>query len=361
MKVFKKIICCFLWTILICSCGNSLSRNEEDNLEFKGADISWFDQIESLGGKYYAGGKEASIFDILKMGNVNWIRLRLWVNPELVKGENWCNLDRTVEMAKRIKDEGFKFLLDFHYSDSWVDPSQQKIPEAWSKLSYQELVSKIGSYTEECLLKFKENGCRPDMIQTGNEITNGMLWPYGTTEGGDCTKLMELLKSAGSACKKICPEARIMLHLDAGTKNELCSWWFGEAVKANVNFDVIGLSYYAFFHGTDLSVLGKNIESLKEKFKKQVCVVETSYPWTFGWKDSCHNQIGEGAEILSDCPATVEGQKKYLKKLVKTVYSAGGSGIFYWEPDAVCVTGFDNPLENQSWFDFDNNWTGIGF
>lgn len=354
----KKLFVILITGFVLLSCKTSSSSiNPAGRLEMRGMDISWYDQINSLGGKYFLNGKETSLFTILKKAGVNWIRLRLWVNPE----NHWCNLEHTLKTAKLIKKEGFNFLLDIHYSDTWADPSNQKIPSDWQSLSYENLCKKVENYTEDVLSQFNKENCSPDMIQTGNEITNGMLWPFGKNDGGDCTKLMELLKIAGTSCRKICPSAKIMIHLDRGGDNTTASWWFSEAQKADLDYDVIGLSYYPFFHGTDLSIVGKNISSLKTEFKKEVCIAETSYPWTFGWKDSTQNQVGTGAQLLSDCPATIDGQKKYFSKLNETILSAGGTGLFYWEGDAVCTEGFENPLENQAWFDFDGNWTGITF
>ena len=202
---------------------------------------------------------------------------------------------------------------------------------------------------------------RYDMVQTGNEITNGMLWPYGTTTGGNCENLMAFLDAATKAVREKAPDAKIMLHLDRGGDNTTASWWYGVARNKNIDYDVIGLSYYPFFHGTDLGVVENNLKNLHTTFSKEVCIVETSYPWSYSWNDNTQNQVGEGNDLLDDCPATKEGQKKYLKKLCEAVQSAGGTGVFYWGADSISVTGYQNTLENQAWFDFNNNWTGIAF
>lgn len=351
------------------SCGDKTTKELpseplEVDLDFRGVDISFYDQITTLGGTYKYQNKDFDFFDILKSANVNWVRLRLWVDPQ----DEWCNLEHTIKIAKKAKQNGFKFLLDFHYSDTWADPAQQTIPQSWQSLiesdkttTVTNLATKIKEYTESVLNEFIAQDVKPDMVQTGNEITNGMLWHYGTTNGGDCTNLMLFLSKATTAVREKLPEATIMLHLDRGGDNTTASWWFGEAKKFNIDYDIIGLSYYPFFHGTDLEIVKENLISLKNAFNKDVCIVETSYPWTNGYKDDTQNQIGEGADLISGYPATIEGQKGYLKKLSQTVKEAKGKGVFYWGADSICVSGYQNALENQAWFDFDNNWTGIKF
>lgn len=325
--------------------------------DFRGADISWFSEIESKGGKYKISGKEESLFSVLEKAGVNWIRLRLWVNPD----KEWCNLENTVKIAKRVKQAGFKLLLDIHYSDSWADPAYQTVPAKWKNLTFNQLEKEINLYTKNVLDSFQWESCIPDMVQIGNEITNGFVWPYGEIKNGNTKKLMTLLSACSSAVREAAPEAKILVHLDRGGDNQTAVWWFSEAEKYTLDYDVIGLSYYSFFHGTELSVVGKNVQNLNKKFKKEVVIVETSYPWTFGWKDNTHNQVGEGSALVQGFNASPEGQNKYLNTLYEVVKANGGTGVFYWEPDAICAEGFENPLENQSWFDFDGNWNGTGF
>ena len=353
----KSLFYSFAAFILTFSVSCGFSDQKTSSLEMRGADISFYDEINEKGGSYKIKGKEVQLFDVLKQADVNWIRLRLWVNPE----KNYCNLEHTLKIAKSAKQAGFKLLLDFHYSDSWADPSQQTVPSKWSGLTLSQLESKVSEYTKDVLDNFMWNECLPDMVQVGNEITNGMLWPYGSVNGGNTSSLMTLVSSGCNTVRDISKDIKIMLHLDSGADLEKCEWWFDEAEKYGIDFDVIGLSYYPFFHGTDLDKVSENIPALKKRFSKEVVIAETSYPWTFSWNDNTQNQVGEGAELIKDCPATVSGQKKYLKKMEKLVIQSGGKGLFWWEPDSISTEGFENALENQCWFDFDGNWNGTGF
>lgn len=347
----KKIIFCVIAILASATLGA---------LEYKGADVSYLTKLEDAGVKFYAGGKEAEVLDVMKMAGVNWIRLRLWASPQ--ESDSYAQLSSVIKASSCAKQKGFKVLLDIHYSDTWADPSHQKIPSSWGNFSsVDDLCQTVNDYTISVIEAFKSAGVEPDMVQAGNEITNGLLWPFGTTTSGDCKNLFKLLNTATQILRQGFPASKIMLHLDSGGKPELSNWWFSQAAKYGVSYDVIGLSYYPFFQGPDMKVLEKNISGLKKRFKKEVVVAETQYPWTFGWADDVHNMIGEGAALCAGIPTTPEGQQQYLKKLCAAVEKAGGSGVFYWEPAAVADKNFGSDLENLTWFDFDHNWLGTSF
>ena len=174
MKI--KLSAIFLCFLIFSACKSSDNLNVNSSfLEYRGADISYFKQLEENNVQFYKNGKIESLFEILKDAGVNWIRLRLWHSPS----DSTNNLENTLSVAKRVKDFGFKFLLDIHYSDSWADPSSQTIPSEWESYDFEKLKNAVSSYTKDVLLSFSNAGCVPDMVQTGNEIANGMLWPYG--------------------------------------------------------------------------------------------------------------------------------------------------------------------------------------
>lgn len=327
------------------------------HLDMRGVDISYFDQIETSGIKFYKDNKESSLFSILHDSGVNWVRLRLWHTPL----DGWNNLEKTILMAKRVKENGFNFLLDIHYSDTWADPSNQKPPKAWNNLnSIEDFSNAVEHYTSEVIDSFIKFDCLPDMVQVGNEITGGILYPYCSIKDGDCTNLFKVLDVACRLIRNKCPKSKIMLHIDRGGDNNTAVWWFSKATDFNIDYDVIGLSYYSFFHGTDLLVVSENIQILKKMFEKDVCIVETSYMWTTFWNDNRTNLVGENADFIKDFEISAKGQKKYLRALCNSVYESGGSGVFWWEPDAVCGSGFESDIENLTWFDFSNNYNTTG-
>src|ERR1019366_1422264 len=217
-----------------------------------GADISFLPQLEARGIKFSDKGVEKDAIEILKDHGFNYIRLRLFADPSndcgYSPGKGFCDLPHTLEMAKRIKKAGMKFLLDFHYSDTWADPGKQYEPAAWKDLGFSELTNKIYQYTKQVLTDLKTQGTLPDMVQTGNEINHGILWPEGGIQHPD--SLAILLKAAIAAVRDIDPKIIVMLHIALGGQNAESEFFLDNMIKRGVNFDVIGESYYPKWHGT---------------------------------------------------------------------------------------------------------------
>ena len=344
-----------VFLIIICVCSNLFSQSQK--LEMRGADISFLEQQENCGINFFKNGENTPVLQILSEAGVNWIRLRLWHTPK----DNWNNLEHTLKNAQKIKAAGFRFLLDIHYSDSWADPSKQNIPKDWEKYNFKELCSAFEKYTADITEKFNASGCTPDMIQIGNEITNGMLWQYGKLSGNQGFKnFTTLLKKAAAVIRKNCPNTKIMLHIDKGDNNAVSEWFFNIMKTYDVDYDVIGLSYYSYWNGKNLDNVGKNISRLKKHFGKDVCIAETSYIWTLKWNDNCTNIVGMPEQLIDKYPASAQGQKNYLNDLCAVVAASGGCGVFWWEPTAVSAPGFPSALENTTWFDFNCNYNGTG-
>ncbi len=326
----------------------------------RGVDISFTPQIEDLGGKYTMNGVAKDALDIFKENGVNYIRLRLWHTP----ANGYCGLKETLDYAKRIKEKGLKFLLDFHYSDSWADPGKQTKPAAWTNLSFDVLKDSVYSYTKEVIAALLNQNTIPDMVQVGNEITGGMLWPDGKLyNAGDQTvqlgKFAEFVKAGINGVRDAADTTpvKIMIHIDRGGDNSGAVYFYNRLISQNVEFDVIGLSYYPWWHGT-LSQLTTNLNDLATRFGKEIVVAETAYPWTTQYEnDGMGNIVGSGTTLLQGYPATVKGQKDYLFNLIKLINqtpNGKGTGFFYWEPAYISVPPIGSPWENLTVFDFNN-------
>ena len=109
----------------------------------RGMDISSLAEVEQCGGKFFDGGRERDLLQILKSYGVNYIRLRLWNDPYAEDGSPYgagcSDFGTTLSLAKRALLQGFGFLLDLHYSDFWADPGKQTVPKAWRGLDAQGL------------------------------------------------------------------------------------------------------------------------------------------------------------------------------------------------------------------------------
>lgn len=355
-----------------------------------GADISMLDQIERNGGKYYdLQGAQKDCLAILKENGVNWIRLRLWNNPindsDVIEGGRTISrmgeprgggnndLTTTIRLAKRAKAMGLKFLLDIHYSDFWADPEKQNKPAAWAKLSGEALQKAVHDYTAEVLAALRQADAFPDMVQVGNELNGGMLWPDGKTWkskqeeviGGD-DGFVALLSQGIRAVREADPKRgtpehiKIAIHLANGGTNELYRRVFDLMTKRQVDYDVIGLSFYPYWHGP-IDDLQANMDDISSRYGKEVLVLETAYAYTTADGDGFANLFNPEMQKSVGYKATVQGQASVVRDVINAVAQVPGErgiGAFYWEPGWFPVnkvgwrTGEGNAWENQAMFDF---------
>lgn len=254
---------------------------------------------------------------------------------------------------------GMRLLIDFHYSDTWADPEHQGKPAAWAEHSFDQLQQDVFNHTLDVCNALKSAGVIPEMVQIGNEITPGLLLPDGSTRAWDA--LAALLKQGYTAVKAFNPSTQVMLHIDKGGDNAASRVWFDNARVQGVNWDVIGLSYYSFWHGP-LEAMLKNVADLKSRYAKPVIIVETAYPFTLADNDHEKNVIHSPDQLSPDYPATPSGQERNFRAVLNAAEFAGAIGVFYWEPTwtAVAGNGWDptNPdsgdqWENQALFDFE--------
>ncbi len=240
-----------------------------------GADISFLPQMEERGRKFFENGAEKDAVELLREHGFNYIRLRIFVNPEHEKGyspeKGFCGLSHTLQMARRIQDAGMKLLLNFHYSDYWADPQQQNKPAAWADLEFEVLKDTLRSYTTRVLRALAGQGTPASMVQVGNEINHGLLWPDGHI--GNPDRLAELLKAGVAGVRDADPDIPVMMHLALGGQNEEAVFWFNNMIARGVEFDIMGISYYPRWHGT-LDDLYYNLNDLVARYKRPVNVVE---------------------------------------------------------------------------------------
>jgi arabinogalactan endo-1,4-beta-galactosidase len=292
----------------------------------KGGDLSLLQYIQDHGVEYKETNQVKDPLLIFKDHGCNTVRLRLFVAPNGKEGQV-NSLSYTLRLAKRVKDAGLKLMLDFHYSDGWADPGHQIIPAEWKELSHAQLVDRVFSYTRETMAAFAREECMPDMVAVGNEISNGMMWPDGglLSDSAKLDHLADLLKAGVRGVRESDPKSvvRVMIHIDKGGDKKACLWFYDNLQSRGVSFDVIGLSYYPFWHGT-LADLKGNLASLSQTYKKDIIVVETGYD-TWG-----------GPQGKLPFPITPEGQKAFLEELIRVVAATPdghGQGVVYWAPE----------------------------
>jgi arabinogalactan endo-1,4-beta-galactosidase len=328
-------------------------------LTVMGADISSLKKSENMGGIYaYEDGTQADALKILSDHGMNYARIRVWVNSP----DGYHGKAQLLEMAKRLKEYGIKLLVDFHYSDSWADPGKQPKPKAWENLDFEGLKKALYDYTFDVCNSLKVQDTPPDMVQIGNEITNGMLWPDGKNDKS-FDNLAALLKEGVRAVKDCSPSTLIMLHVDNGGNNEMYRWWFDNIIGKGVPFDLIGASYYPYWHGT-LADLLNNLNDIATRYGKDIILVETAYAFTADDNDDYENIIR--TEEQPGYPFTPEGQAKMLADImnvIRAIPNGRGLGVFWWDATWTAVPGngwdpahpaYGNNWENQALFDFAN-------
>jgi arabinogalactan endo-1,4-beta-galactosidase len=304
-----------------------------------GADLSFLKQAEDQGTVFKENGQPKSGLQIFKDHGYNWIRLRLFHTPNRLPN----SLEYTIASAKAARALGFKFLLDYHYSDSWADPGKQTVPEAWKGKSHTELVEAVFEYTRDSINSFRQAEVLPDMVQVGNEITPGMLWPDGRLPG-NWQNFAELLKSAVRGVEAGCgtnQRPRIMIHIDRGGDKRATKYFFDNIQKFAVPYDVIGQSYYPWWHGSLLD-LRENLIFMAQAYQKDIILVEVAYCW----------RPTEYKQKSGPFPETPEGQRAFLDEVNRLVLNTPGGrgvGVFWWEP---AVAG---GLRSRGFFGDDGN------
>jgi arabinogalactan endo-1,4-beta-galactosidase len=323
----------------------------------RGGDVSTLNKNEDFGAVYVdRRGRERDALSILRSEGMNYARLKVWVNPT----DGYNNLDRVLEMARRIDRLGMGLVIDFHYSDRWADPGQQNKPAAWAELSFPDLRQAVYDHTYEVLRALRKQGTPADIAQLGNEINGGMLWPDGRWDNWD--GLAALLISATAAAHDASPKTKTMLHLAEGGNNGGHVWWFDNAIARGVEFDIIGVSHYIYWHGS-LGSLQANLFDLTARYGKDIAVMEAAYGITLAEDDFNENIFNASLEQAGGYPATPAGQADLFRDMFTVVNAVPRAlGVFYWEPTWTAVEGAgwdpDDPTsgngwENQALFDYD--------
>src|SRR3954454_17712113 len=265
----------------------------------KGADLSFTLLEEEAGTVFTDRGRAKPVERIFADHGGNYARLRLWINPPA----GYPDLLTDLEMARRFKAAGMKLYLDFHYSDFWADPQHEDTPSAWQGRDLPTLAKIVQTYTRRVIAAFSAQGTPVDLVSVGNEVRNGMLWPTGQLDGSDkqWDAFATLLKAGVAGVKQANPRAKIMIHYDQGGDNAGSRYFFDHIKAEGVPYDVIGLSYYSFWHG-HLRDLKANVDDLARRYGKQIMVAEIQYAWTLGYGDAENNFVWQESQLEHGYP-----------------------------------------------------------
>jgi arabinogalactan endo-1,4-beta-galactosidase len=357
-----------------------------------GIDVSTYLEQQRISHPVYKkNGKEVDPFELFKNNGVTLLRTRIWNNPYSEDGKPYlagtCDLDNFINLAKRLEKYGFKHLVDFHYSDFWVDPSKQYLPKAWMNLSFDELVQAVYEFTRDSLLKIKENKIDVEMVQVGNEITNGMLFPHGQLLCGEdrqasFDRYATLIKSGIKGVKEVYPNAKIVIHLERSFDQDAYREIISNLLSRGVKFDILGSSYYPFWHhGFDEYFA--NMDMVQKEFGIPVMNAELGYPFTtIDYKkdeDGKPKHLVINADNIEDFLKLMpyypdrDGQARFVKEFIRLAKEHNLLGVCYWEPlwipgEGICWASREaqayqhdeskdtrNEWANQCLFDYEGN------
>ena len=303
-------------------------------------DVSWLPDVQATRTPFFtAGRKQIDPYKLMAVSGVEYGRIRVWVAPTT----GHSSLARAIKIAKQLKKNRMKVLLDFHLSDTWADPGWQAIPAGWSTTDIDVLESQVNEYLTNSLLELKRKGIVPEIVQVGNEIGNGFLWPMAPINSSDAQQwqnFIQLYNSAVATVREVSPKSKIMLHLHNGGDAGWLSWWWGKATEFGITQnDFIGVSFYSVWHG-DLEDLEAGLRFLTENAGQKVWVVETAYPWTslrYG-----NDVLDTSRAELNGYPLTPAGQAAYvreLQRILRSMPNNRGLGIGWWEGLAINAYG----------------------
>jgi arabinogalactan endo-1,4-beta-galactosidase len=323
-----------------------LAELKDDSPFAAGVDLSLLQHLERHGVVFKENGQPKDALQIFREHGVNWVRLRLFVDPDGREGQV-NSLPYTLQMARRVKSAGCRLLLDFHYSDQWADPEHQSIPPRWIALSRPQLTQAVHDYTLAVMTTFADAGVTPEMVQIGNECRHGILWPVGGDLSEDARKwdaFADLLK-AGIAGVRESPggkNVRVMIHVESGGDAPACRKFYDHLVARQVPFDVIGLSYYPVWQGPIMK-LEKTLSLLSQRYRRSIIVVEAGAEWS---------PVPPATPSRSPYPPTPQGQQRFLQETIRAVQSTPGGrgkGVFYWAPEWIDARQWDGPAWSKEW------------
>ena len=347
----------FFAIFLVVSCASCESESpdevivEEQTIDFfYGADLSYVNEMEDCGATYKnIDGTESDVYTIFNNAGANLARYRLWHNPQWTEYSNFQDVKKGIQ---RSKNANMKVLLDFHYSDTWADPSRQLIPQAWiDQIDDTEALGELlYNYTYNTLNALSNDNLLPDIVQVGNEINTNILQEEEGAGPIDWNRNSYLLNKGIEAVRAIATlknkDIEVMLHI-AQPENGL--WWFQQATANGItDYDWIGISYYPIWSDYSLNEVSVPLSTLITTYNKKLMVVETAYPFTLNNADSANNILGQDA-LTGGFPATQQGQLSYLNNLSDAIKQAGGEGLVYWEPAWVSTDCFTQWAQGSHW------------
>ena len=324
---------------------------------YRGMDASAVLALENSGVKYYNfDGEEQDVFMTLAQAGVNYIRLRVWNDPYDENGNGYGggnnDVATAIALGQRATKYGMKVCIDFHYSDFWADPKKQFVPKAWEGMDIEEKSDALYNFTLESLTQLLDAGVDVGMVQIGNEINNGMS---GETDVANVRKLLTAgSKAVREAAANSGKEILVAVHYtNIDDMKKLDTLLTGLQVK-EIDYDIVGLSFYPYWHGT-IEDLKNAIIHIRDTYGKKVYVAENAYCYTAEDGDGSANSVEGTDDLAEGYSASVQGQANEVRDVCAAASEAGAEGVFYWEGTWIPVGPADADNSNL-WEKYGSGW-----
>ena len=324
---------------------------------YRGMDASAVLALENSGVKYYNfDGEEQDVFMTLAQAGVNYIRLRVWNDPYDENGNGYGggnnDVATAIALGQRATKYGMKVCIDFHYSDFWADPKKQFVPKAWEGMDIEEMSDALYNFTLESLTQLLDAGVDVGMVQIGNEINNGMS---GETDVANVRKLLTAgSKAVREAAANSGKEILVAVHYtNIDDMKKLDTLLTGLQVK-EIDYDIVGLSFYPYWHGT-IEDLKNAIIHIRDTYGKKVYVAENAYCYTAEDGDGSANSVEGTDDLAEGYSASVQGQANEVRDVCAAASEAGAEGVFYWEGTWIPVGPADADNSNL-WEKYGSGW-----
>lgn len=334
----RQIYTLILWAVVACAMTAQNVLTATQSTFYRGADISWYTEMEAGGQKFYnATGQETECNQLMAECGMNAIRLRVWVEPTL---GGWCGTEDVVRKAVAARAAGHEVMVDLHYSDFFADPGRQAIPAAWQGKSLDEMAQLVAQHTTDVLQALKDAGVEPRWVQLGNETRNGMLYSRydatthqwteaqgvtGSTSsqyGGGWQNYVRLSNAGYEAAHKVFPHIACLVHLDTRSSDTDLSWWFRPFIQAGGKLDMVALSHYPMPWASSEATARTN--ALKRNANLMTIIANTyatvKFPFVIAETGVYVDFVQSGKEVMAD--------------LLNKCHQQGHcEGVFYWEPE----------------------------
>ncbi len=350
----KTFLCLTLTMIALAFCLSTVQAQDAAPSFYFGVDLSYTNEMEDCGAVYRENGAPVDPFALFADHGATLVRARLWNNPDWT---TYSTLDDVKRTFTRARDAGMSTLLDIHYSDTWADAGTQTIPAAWASLDDAQLADAVYQYTYDTLMALHDDDLTPAFVQVGNETNSGILKRESDQDWTrDATLFNAGIRAIRAFAAATATDPQIILHV---AQPENTNWWFTQGEAAGItDFDVIGISFYPQWSTFSIADMGAQVTYLRQRFGKQVMVLETAYAWTRDAVDeTADNILDQG---LRGYPFSPDGQRRFMTDLTQSLISNGALGVVYWEPawvSTACSTrwGQGSHWENATFFDFHND------